>query len=210
MKISIEELKTGDIILFNNMEHGFFSIITEAIKYGSHSNYTHIGMILKNPTYIHKSLRGTYVWESGWEGKPDPQDGKVKMGVQITPIHEMIDEYNKTGGKIMIRKIETELDKLDENYPFNDEKMKEIHTLVYDKPYDMNPFDWVDEVLGIPPNKHTDRFWCSAFVGYIFVKTGILNEDTDWSKLTPSDFSIDGENLEYVGKNKLENCEIRI
>jgi len=211
MQVSLDDLKTGDIILFNNNQSsGIFGLIASLIKYGSHSNYTHIGMILKDPTYIHKSLKGTFVWESGWENEPDPQDGKKKIGVQITPIHEMLDNYNKSGGIVLIRKIETELNVNNPNYPFRPEKLKEIHDLVYDKPYDLDPFDWVDEVLGISPTKKSDRFWCSAFVGYVYVKAGILNADTDWTKLAPSDFAIDAENLEYVGKNKLDNCEIRL
>lgn len=211
MHINITDLKTGDIILFdNNQSNGIFHYFAELIKYGSHSNYTHIGMILKDPTYIHKSLKGTYVWESGWEGIPDPQDGKTKLGVQITPIHEMIESYKKRGGKIFIRKINTELNKFDNNYPFRNEKMQEIHKLVYDKSYDMNILNWLGEMLSISPSKHNNTFWCSAFVGYVYTKIGILNTTTDWSKLSPSDFSIDGENLQYNGKNNLDNCEIRI
>ena len=45
---------------------------------------------IKDPTFIHPSLKGYYVWESGWEGEPDPQDGKVKLGVQLTPLEEVI------------------------------------------------------------------------------------------------------------------------
>ena len=40
-------------------------------------------------------LKGYYVWESGWEGTPDPQDGKVKFGVQITPFEEIFQNYKK-------------------------------------------------------------------------------------------------------------------
>ena len=36
----------------------------------------------------------------------------------------------------------------------------------------------------------TDRFWCSALVGYIYTKCGLLDEKTDWSILRPSDFFI--------------------
>jgi len=38
-------------------------------------------------------LEGLYIWESSWEDNPDPQDGKRKLGVQITPIKEVIDAY---------------------------------------------------------------------------------------------------------------------
>ena len=34
----------------------------------------------------------------------DPQDGKVKIGVQITPLDEILNHYKKEGGKIWIRR----------------------------------------------------------------------------------------------------------
>ncbi len=37
--------------------------------------------------------------------KPDPQDGKIKLGVQITPFKEIYDEYQKSNGKIILRKL---------------------------------------------------------------------------------------------------------
>ena len=83
-------LKTGDLLLFNSHSSSFFSL-SSLIKWGTHSNYTHVAMVLKDPSFIHPCLKGTFVWESSWEGTPDPQDGKVKLGVQITPIKEMID-----------------------------------------------------------------------------------------------------------------------
>ena len=50
-------------------------------------------MVIKDPAFIHPSLKGTYIWESSWEGKPDPQDGEIKLGVQITPFLEIYDHY---------------------------------------------------------------------------------------------------------------------
>ena len=41
---------------------------------------------LKDPDYISPALKGVFVWQSGWENKKDPQDEKIKLGVQITPI----------------------------------------------------------------------------------------------------------------------------
>ena len=49
------------------------------IEFSTHSNFSHIGMIVKDPTFISPSLKGTFVWESGWEGEYDPQDGKIKL-----------------------------------------------------------------------------------------------------------------------------------
>ena len=101
----LHDLKTGDLLLFNNQNtSGFFGFLSSLIKWGSHSNYTHIAMVLKNPTFINANLKGTYVWESNWEGTPDPQDGKTKLGVQITPIHEILNDY-KNNGKVLLRRL---------------------------------------------------------------------------------------------------------
>lgn len=209
MTYDINLLKTGDLLLFNNNStSGFFSILSSIIKYGSHSNYTHIGMVLKDPTFINKKLKGIYVWESGLELKPDPQDNKVKFGVQITPIEEMIESYKKNDGHGYVRKIICDKLPSQDNYPFSINNLKNIHNIVYDKPYDINPIDWIKELLGINNDKPSiDSFWCSAFVGYVYTKCGILNNKTNWSILTPSDFSLDGQNLLFENNNYLEENE---
>ena len=61
----MESLKTGDLILFNYQSKDLFSMI----RIGTQSNYTHIGMIIKDPSFIEPHLKGLYVWESGWEGE---------------------------------------------------------------------------------------------------------------------------------------------
>ena len=180
----MNELKTGDIILFDYEGH---SILSSLIKRFTKSNFTHVGMILKDPKFIHPSLKGYYIWESGKEDEPDPQDNKKKLGVQITPFLELYNKYKNTGGKIYIRKIK-------DNTMFTDEKLKEIHHIVYDKPYDIVPLDWIEGYLQKDPNpQKTNRFWCSALIGYIYTKLGILNENTDWSILRPCAFSQDSQ-----------------
>ena len=56
----------------------------------------------------------------------------------------------------------------------------------------------------------TSRFWCSALVGYIYTSCGLLNEETDWSILRPSDFSIEGQNLILNNNVKLDDKIIKI
>ncbi len=72
-------LRTGDILLFDyEGDNSFFQLFSYIIGKTTHSKYTHVGVILKDPTFIHPSLKGLYVWESGYEGTPDCEDGKVK------------------------------------------------------------------------------------------------------------------------------------
>jgi len=199
----MDELKTGDLIFFTGHKEGWLKYFSSLIEYSTHSNYSHIGMIIKDPTFISPCLKGTYVWESGWEGEYDKQDNKIKLGVQITPLKEILENFSNS--KVIIRKI---------NCPsntFTDEKLIKIHDIVYDKPYDVIPKDWIEAFFrkDSEPQK-TDRFWCSALVGYIYTKCGILKADTDWSILRPSDFSLDGQLLNLNDGYNLSNTEIRI
>ena len=200
----MENLKTGDLLLFNNTGGGFFGAFTSMIKWGTHSNYSHIAMVLKDPTFIHPHLKGTYVWESSWEGTPDPQDGEKKLGVQITPIGEILDHY-KNSGTVICRKI-----KCDTSH-FSDENLSKVHEVVYKKPYDIVPLDWVEGFLqkDLNPQK-TSRFWCSALVGYIYTKCGILKSDSDWSIMRPCDFSLNNEKLKFCEGCSLEDTAIKI
>jgi hypothetical protein len=193
-------MKTGDLLLFSYNGGGFFGCFTECIKKCTHSKFSHIGMIIKDPTFIDPTLKGIYVWESSWNGTPDPQDGKIKLGVQLTHIEKLINEYKKTNSQIYLREVN-----YSEN-PFQTKTLKEIHDTVYDKPYDIVPLDWIEALfrLDTEPQK-TSRFWCSALVGYIYTKCGILDINTDWSVLRASDFSVSQEHLKFNKGFSLEN-----
>ena len=193
--MNLDDLQTGDIILVSNSDAGIFNYFIDMIKYSTHSNYVHIGMIVKNPEFTDKPLKGTYVWESSYEGTSDPQDGKIKFGVQLTDIEDMIDNYGDA--KYFIRRLK-------DNTIFTNDKLKEIHNLVYDVPYDINVLDWIMAFFkkDITPQK-ISRLWCSALMGYIFTYLDVLNQKTDWSILYPCDFALDGENLNYSTENKL-------
>ena len=76
--------KTGDLLLFDYENYYGLGIFSYLIKKITHSNYSHIGMILKDPDFLEEPLQGYYLWQSDWTGYPDPQDGNKKLGVQIT------------------------------------------------------------------------------------------------------------------------------
>ena len=62
----------------------------------------------------------------------------------------------------------------------------------------------------LEPQK-TDRFWCSALVGYIYTKCGLLDPGTDWSNLRASDFSVKyNSNLNFINGARLSEKEIRL
>ena len=198
----MDNLQTGDLILFNYKGNNCSGFLSKLIKWGTNSKFTHIGMVLKNPKFDNiPQLEGIYVWESGYEGYKDPQDGKIKLGVQITPLEEILDSY-KDKGSVYIRKLEN----VDRNKIFSKENINKIHNIVYDKPYDLVPEDWIEAYFKKDSSpKKTNRFWCSALVGYIYSELGILEKNTDWSILIPCDFSQEKERLVFKNDYKLGN-----
>lgn len=177
-------LKTGDILLFDYNESGIIGLFNKAIKYFTKSPYSHVAVVLKDPSFIHPSLKGYYIWESSWEGTPDPQDNKIKLGVQITPLDEVMNNCKNTNSSVFLRRVNCPIG------TFNKNVLSKIHEVVYDKPYDIVPEDWINAINRSDnhPQK-TDRFWCSALVGYIYTKCNLLVKNTDWSELRPADFS---------------------
>lgn len=201
--MQLSDLQTGDILLFDPTEEKntlmwFFSW---AIKEATHSIYSHCAIVLRDPTFIDPHLKGLYFWESGWEGSPDPQDGKTKLGVQITPLYECLKNYK---GKLYVRRLEKGKD------CFTTVIMDSIHKTVYNKPYDTVVGDWLGAIVrkDACPQK-TDRFWCSAFVAYILVQVGFLKPDVDWSIIRPSDLSSGSDYLTLLDKCQYgKDCEI--
>jgi hypothetical protein len=194
-------LKTGDLILYCN---GGCNPISELIKYFTNSKYTHIAMVIKDPDFIDTPLKGYYIWESNWEGTPDPQDNDIKFGVQITPFDELYDKYKQSKGSIYIRRINCNQD------TFSKENLEKIHQIVYDKSYDYYPTDII-EALEKDDKKpqRTDHFWCSALVGCIYTKLNLLENTTDWSIMRPCDFSANQQNLDLIN-NAILDEEIKI
>ena len=191
--MNLEKLDTGDILLFSYTgDNLIFNTFGSIVKYFTGSIMTHVAMVLKDPTFINPSLKGLYIWESGWEGTPDPQDSKVKLGVQITSLYDVIKNYE---GKLYIRNL------LKGHELIRDDILKEIHSSVYHKPYDLVPADWYGAITKKDncPQK-TDRFWCSALISYILVELGYLDKATDWSIVSPADLSSNGasDSLQFL------------
>ena len=179
--IELDSLKTGDLLLFSaELTFNPISWFAKLIEVFTKSPYSHVGMVLRDPIWISSEMRGLYLWESSYEGTPDPQDGKVKLGVEITPMVQVLkNSYDST---IWCRKIKCPNEKLT---VFN---LMKTHSEVYDKPYDFFPGDWINAYIRKEGKPTTDRYFCSALVGFIYTTCKILSKDTDWSIIRPSDF----------------------
>lgn len=191
------ELNTGDLILFNGK---YFA--SSIIEYFTGSKYSHCAVIIKDPCFFDNSLKGIYVLESGSEPKPDPENNREKIGVQLTPLNEIIKNYY---GNLYVRKLECLRDK---NF-YN--KITQIHSDVHNLPYDTDPIDWIKAEFNINIGnlQKTNTFWCSALVSYFYVKLGYLNSDIPWTIITPQDLSASSHRLDFKNCKLLKEILIR-
>ena len=199
MKINKDDLNTGDILLFHhvsnykNCYNCVFTCFTDLIQSCTQSKFSHIGMIVVDPTFTNPPLKGVYVLESSFETYPDAEDHKYKLGVELEEFDKVIKNANQ---EIYVRKLNC---KRDENF-YN--TLNEVHKVVHNKPYDALPRDWIDAIFHKYSGKNAqsiNHFWCSALVCYIYVKWGFLPSYTPWSLVTPKMFS-----SETDSKNKLD------
>ncbi len=182
-----EMLSTGDLILVHETpSYGLMAVVDWLISWFTNSAYNHVGMVVRDPPF---APAGLYVWESGWEGQPDPQDGITKLGVQLTRWDDFV---RNTEGDIYVRRRAPGAD-------VTAAQLAQLHQRVYQKPYDLNPVDWIlaTEHLDLRPQK-TSRFWCSAFVAYLLVQLGTIPPTVDWSVVWPGDLSSASEELPFL------------
>lgn len=193
-----ENLKTGDILLFSaQWSWNPLNIFGKLIEFFTHKPYSHVGMILKDPTWINPSMTGLYLWESSYEGIPDPQDGKIKLGIEVTPLNIALQQRKE---HLYVRQLFGAENKL------TTQVLQKIHKIVYEKPYDFDPIDWLAAYLRTPinGNRKSTRFFCSAFVACIYTEAGIIDKNTDWSLVRPSDFDQGDNHLNWCDDSHLE------
>ena len=188
--MKIDELETGDIILFSG---NYF--LSHIIEYFTNSIYSHTGIILKNPNLGDAKFKGIYLLESGFENTPDPENNRIKKGVQIINFEEKFKNYK---GRIYVRKLHCTRDK--KFY----EKIIEIHSTVHNIPYDLNPTDWIKGYykLDIGNTQKENTYWCSALVSFVYVELGFLDKNIPWTLISPKELSSSSNELKFI------NCKL--
>ena len=191
----LETCQTGDILLYNSQYW-----YSRLIEWGSGSKFSHISIILRDPTFINDKLNGLYILESSYEDIPDSNTGEKVWGVQIIPLQHVLDEYQKSYvGNLYYRRLETEKDESFYN------KLKECVNHTEGDKYDLNPVDWfkAEFQLDVGNTRKENTFWCSALVGYVYCQLGFIDQDISWSILPPRKFShFENDRLTYY------NCSL--
>jgi hypothetical protein len=195
MEESNKKFKTGDILLCDDLGYSSWGLFSWFIKFMTKSDFSHIGMIVVDPEFTNIPLKGIYVWTSGISDTTDAEDNTKKFGVQFIPYDHFVKTYQ---GKIYIRRIEFKKEE-EYNKIFNNQTLKEIHKVVYDKPYDIIITDWIEAYCkkDLKPQK-TSRFFCSALIGYIYTKLNLFDDNLDWSILYPNYFSSENKTFSML------------
>lgn len=180
------DLATGDLLLLKDSAHSNWVLAAYGwlIRMFTASPYTHVAMVLRDPTWIRADLTGLFVYESSTEPQVDPEDHERKLGVQLTPIDEFLAAGAPT---VMVRKLDPEFAAL-----LTVEKCVQIHDDTHNTLYDFFPGDLLRAALKVTPDRrrqHTDCMFCSALVAFMCVRFGLVESDVDWSEVTPGDLS---------------------
>ena len=66
-------------------------------------------------------------------------------------------------------------------------KLQEAHSVVHNRPYDMDPYDWIRAAfkIEIGPMHKLNEFWCSALVAYVYTELELLPPKTNWTLVSP-------------------------
>ena len=192
---------TGDIILFHGATYGgncFSNFLSCAIETCTRSNYSHCGIVIKDPTFTPEPLKGLYILEStGLEHVPDGVDDEDKFGVQLRDLREVIRNYD---GKVYWRRLSCN------RTPDFYKKLASAHSIVHNRPYDAG-FDYLKALFNwhIGDLQKENTFFCSALVAFMYVAWNLLPRETPWSIITPTDLS---EEKHRLVKLDWQNCEL--
>lgn len=213
MPFDKDQLQTGDILLFhheNDCKTCFncvFSCFTGLIECCTDSKFSHVAIVVRDPTFTNPPMKGLYVLESSFETFPDAIDHKYKFGVELEDYDKVINSA-KSHETIYWRKLKC---RRDQNFYH---LLKEAHDIVYDKPYDIFPEDWINALFhkqNATDGQVTSRFFCSALVAYIYFYWGFLPDSVEWTLVTPKMLSSESpDNYKLSFKNCKVDKEIQI
>lgn len=132
-------LKTGDIVLLSGM-----SFSSELIRFATMSDWSHVAMVIKNPTSC-----DYYLFES-----------RLRTGVSLTPLEKHLSEYKAVAVRPIKRELSTEQERL-------------LHCYVesaLDRPFQKDFRSIVDTVLGHWSYRRS--LFSGAFEPHTIVKSG--------------------------------------
>lgn len=178
-----DDLQTGDIILFSG--NGIFSA---GIKRYTHSDWSHVGMVLRLEEW-----KMVLLWESTVRGIKDIKSGSVKNGVQLVALSERLAGYN---GEFAVRHLAVERTQA------MNQSLMDCRDKLKNKLYEQNMLELIKAAYDGPYGENTEdlsSLFCSELVAEAYQAMGLLKEPAQNGKAsneyTPHDFSSNGPDL---------------
>jgi hypothetical protein len=196
-----DKLQTGDILLFEG--NAWYSRLIELFGF---SRYSHIGIVLRDPTYINDKFKGLYLLQASIIADNNSVSSSLShYGVQLVPLRKAINSYILGSGIMYYRSLECTRDDSFQT------RLKNAYDVASNKPYDINPCDWIKAEFGMDCGnvQKTNEFWCSSLVAFIYVRLGFLYPTLPWSIITPRNFSgFEEHQLPFQDCNLFEEVEV--
>jgi hypothetical protein len=145
----------------NNLDLVLFHDSPRRLNPFTPSTWDHVGLVLKDPTWLHTSLKGTFIWET------------CDTGLQMTPI---VDRLKNTPGRVYLRKASLAK-------KVNEDLLKDVSVRL-----EPNPVNALTSFLELKnPDTAT---WSANFIAYILVRMNFMNYHGIRNlSLKPNDFS---------------------
>lgn len=184
--LHIGELQTGDLILYNGQK----SLFSRFVEFFTGSRFSHVAVVLREPTYLHPSLTGIYAYQAAPDHVPDVENGNTQMAVKLKALDEDLRDYK---GTMYARRVDFDRSNFIE-------LVRDIYAQTHGSPYDTRFADWVRAALRDNPTVQTQQFFCSALVAYFLMKLGLLVDGTKIDNVYPGDFGGDSSYLVWTDK----------
>ncbi len=178
------QLKTGDIVLFSGKAG-----ISRLIKWYTVSPWSHVGMVIKEPSYD-----SVLIWESlSKSSLPDVQSGLIQPGVQLLALSERIKHYK---GQVALRQIAPELSQVQQD------KLKQLRQELSGRPYEQSTLALIqagsNRLFG-KNEENLESLFCSELIAEAYQCIDFLPESLASNKYSPKDFSSHAK-LPFLGE----------
>lgn len=189
----LDQMETGDLLLF----HGSNFWFSYVVEWATWSEFSHIGIVLKDPTWIRPDLKGIYMLESGTEKFPDAVEHKIHYGIQVVSMEKLMSNYC---GRVYFKKLNRP--DVGSELPVGvassfDQVVNHVWKKIEDLPYDDDLWDLMRAEFGIKwgDMHRMNKFFCSALVTFLYERFGLFKSDVNWDSILPEDYN-DGKKAE--------------
>lgn len=187
------QLKTGDIVLFNGKGR-----ISTGIKFATKSPWSHVGLI-----YVFEEQNMVAIWESTTLNKlKDIDTNTLRQGVQIVSFTERVEQYR---GNMAIRILKNaNLSKYDYNC------LNKLRKELSGKPYEKSILELIKSAWDVPSISFSENqedlssLFCSELVAKAYKTLGLLPTEIPSNEFVPCDFSYNGKVDNLLKKAYLE------